>query len=461
MREAPKRPNFLMIVADQHRADMIGAAGKFPVETPNLDALCARGTRFENAFTPLPVCAPARQSMLCGLNPDSYGAYWNFGFFAAASLSPNDYWPSQLQKSGYRTAFFGKWAASQHHGATEFGYDSYTGFAEHSALIAEKFPEHKGHGWFGGKSDLPLEFSKTHWLAGKAAEQIRSYADADEPWHIRVDYTDPHLPCEVSEPFYSRYAEADLPEWGGFSDSLIGKPYIQKQQQLNWGLDGMTWEDWLPCVRNYYGMVSQIDDSIGLMLKALEESGQLDNTVIFYLADHGDTCGSRGMIDKHYILYDDVVKVPLIVCGPAIAQGAVADELVSIGLDLPPTVDALFGVTSPEAQGQSMMPLMRGEHPEDWRKEIVASSNGQQFGFFNQRMLRDHSYKYVWNLTDIDEFYDLTVDPDEKENRIHLPEYADRISAMRKRLAELLKEQGDPFAKSSWLNRQLYEDKKQ
>ena len=70
MREAPKRPNFLMIVADQHRADMIGAAGKFPVETPNLDALCARGTRFENAFTPLPVCAPARQSMLCGLNPD-------------------------------------------------------------------------------------------------------------------------------------------------------------------------------------------------------------------------------------------------------------------------------------------------------------------------------------------------------------------------------------------------------
>jgi hypothetical protein len=76
-------------------------------------------------------------------------------------------------------------------------------------------------------------------------------------------------------------------------------------------------------------------------------------------------------------------------------------------------------------------------------------------------MLRDHSYKYIWNLTDIDEFYDLTNDPDEKENRIHDPEYADRISAMRKRLVKLLKEQGDPFAKSSWLDRQLYEDKKQ
>ena len=167
------------------------------------------------------------------------------------------------------------------------------------------------------------------------------------------------------------------------------------------------------------------------------------------------------MIDKHYILYDDVVKVPLIVCGPQIASGATVDELVSIGLDFPPTMDDLFGITSPKAQGESLLPLMRGENVGGWRKEIVASSNGQQFGFFNQRMLRDHSYKYVWNLTDIDEFYDLVADPDEKVNLIHAPEHAERISAMRKRLAELLKEQGDPFAKSSWLERQLYGDKKQ
>lgn len=450
-----------MIVADQHRADMIGAAGKLPVKTPNLDALCARGARFENAFTPLPVCAPARQSMLCGKNPDSYGAFWNFGFFDAASLEPDGYWPEQLRQSGYQTAFFGKWGASQRHGATEFGYERYTGFDAHHKLIKERFPDVKGHGWFGGKSELPLEFSKTHWLAAQAAETIREYAASDRPWHIRIDYTDPHLPCEVSEPFYSMYEGAELPPWGGAGDSLDGKPYIQKQQLLNWGLDGMTWRDWLPCVRRYYGMVSQIDDSVGMLLRALDESGAADDTVIVYTSDHGDTCGSRGMIDKHYILYDDVVKVPLIAAGPGVCRGTVVDSFVSVGLDFPPTVDELFGVRSPEAQGRSLAPLLRGERPADWRTEITASSNGQQFGFFNQRMLRDSSYKYIWNMTDIDEFYNLVDDPDEKHNLIYEPEQRERVKAMRLRLHALLKEQGDLFVKGGWLDRQLLENQKQ
>ena len=124
-------------------------------------------------------------------------------------------------------------------------------------------------------------------------------------------------------------------------------------------------------------------------------------------------------------------------------------------------MDELFGVRSPEAQGRSLAPLLRGERLADWRTEITASSNGQQFGFFNQRMLRDSSYKYIWNMTDIDELYNLVDDPDEKHNLIYEPEQRERVKEMRLRLHALLKEQGDLFVKGGWLDRQLLENQKQ
>lgn len=454
------KKNLLMLVADQHRADALGCAGKYNIKTPNLDALAADGVRFSNAFTPLPVCAPARQSMLCGLNPDSYGAFWNFGFFDAASLSPSGYWPEKLHDAGYRTAFLGKWSASEKHGAAEFGYDEYIGTGEYGKLRREKYPNAKRGDWFGWKSDIPLDDSETHWLAARAGEKIAEFAASGEPWHIRVDYSVPHLPNEVSEPFASMYDKEEIVPWPGVGDTFEGKPYIQKQQTMSWGLDEMSWEDWVPVVRRYYGMVSQLDDSIGRIIAALKAAGQYENTVIIYTSDHGDTCGDHGMIDKHYILFDDVVKIPYIVVCPEMRRGAVEPAFISGGLDLPPTMDELFGISSPKAQGRSIVPLLRGETPQDWRKEINASSNGQQFGMFNQRMLRGERYKYIWNMTDIDEFYDLEEDPGEKHNLIYADEHRQRISEMRRRLYTLLKEQKDLFIQSGWLDRQLLNDKK-
>ena len=107
-----------------------------------------------------------------------------------------------------------------------------------------------------------------------------------------------------------------------------------------------------------------------------------------------------------------------------------------------------------------MAPLLRGEQVPDWRTGINASSNGQQFGFFNQRMLRDSRYKYIWNMTDVDEFYDTLEDPGETRNLIRAPEHAERIAAMRRELLALLREQGDLFLKGGWLDRQLEEGRK-
>lgn len=454
-----RKPNFLMLVADQHRADCLGCAGQFPVKTPHLDRLAERGVRFENAFTPLPVCAPARQAMLCGENPDSYGAFWNFGFFAAASLSPKGYWPEALANSGYQTAFFGKWSASEDFGPTDFGYQTFVSMQDYEAFCREKYPNRKRPNWFGDTSELPLEHSKTHFLAGNAARFIEEFAKSDAPWHIRVDYTDPHLPCEPSEPFASMYNPADIPPWPGVGDTFEGKPYIQKQQLYSWGIEDMTWADWQPAVARYYAMVSQIDDSIGLMLAALERTGQLENTVILYTADHGDMCGSHGMLDKHYVLFDDVVRVPMIWAGPNIVPGRLENKFVSCGLDLPATINDLLGISAPQGQGASMAPLLAGQDVP-WRTEITASSNGQQFGFFNQRMIRDQRYKYIWNLTDVDEFYDLLHDPGEKQNLIYAPEHKERVASMRRKLLATLREQKDLLVRSGWLDRQLAENKK-
>jgi arylsulfatase A-like enzyme len=185
-----RKPNFLMLVADQHRADCLGCAGQFPVKTPHLDRLAERGVRFENAFTPLPVCAPARQAMLCGENPDSYGAFWNFGFFAAASLSPKGYWPEALANSGYQTAFLGKWSASEDFGPTDFGYQTFVSMQDYEAFCREKYPNRKRPNWFGDTSELPLEHSKTHFLAGHAAVSSRNLQNRMHPgifvWTIRI-----------------------------------------------------------------------------------------------------------------------------------------------------------------------------------------------------------------------------------------------------------------------------------
>ncbi len=450
--------NFLFIVADQFRADAIGAAEKYKISTPNLDRLAAEGVRFTQAYTPLPVCAPARQAMFTGKNPDSTGAFWNYGFFSATSLCPGDYWSGALSDAGYDTVFVGKWNVSQNYKPTDLGYNEYISNDEYNRMKKEKYPDVTRPDWFGATSPIPLEDSKTHWLASRVCEKIERFAHSGRPWHIHLAYTEPHLPNEPSEPFASMYDPDEILPWDGVGDSLEGKPYIQRQQLRSWGIESLTWDDWKASVARYYAMVSQIDDSIGIILKALERTGQLENTVIVFTADHGDMCGSRGMLDKHYVLYDDVVRIPFIVRG---AGQGVCDDMISL-IDLAPSVEDLFGLeVHTDYHGRSFRPLLDGEPPADWRKEVLSSSNGQQFGFYNQRMLRDKEYKYIWNLTDIDELYDLRNDPAEKINLAQSPEYSEVLNGMRRRLYVLLKQQDDPFVGSGWLDRQLLEGRQE
>jgi arylsulfatase A-like enzyme len=237
-------------------------------------------------------------------------------------------------------------------------------------------------------------------------------------------------------------------KWGGFDDTLADKPYIQRQQVRNWNNESRTWDDWEPIVRKYYAQITELDYHIGKIIETLKDQGKYENTTIIFTADHGDMCGNHKMFDKHYVLYEDVIHVPLIIKP---AQGLCEHrvgrtrEYTMHNLELGPTLMELHGI-SPSGMGLhgiSFTGVLSGGRSA--RNEAVSTLNGAQFGLFTQRCIKTDRWKYIWNPTDTDELYDLTVDPWEVDNRINDPECRDSVAFLRKQLLEILCREGDPF----------------
>ncbi|CAG7597722.1 Arylsulfatase [Paenibacillus solanacearum] len=457
-----KRPNLLIIMADQLRYDCVGYSRSYPVHTPNLDRLASEGMGFSHAFTHIPLCCPARQSFMNGRRAETFGGLWNFNIaLPVPGLAPEQYaWPRDLAAQGYRSRYFGKWGVHPEHDPTRYGYERYTGEAEYKRFQTERYPQASyTQGFFGEPDPIPLEDARTHWLARQTADSISELTAAGAPWHIRLNFSEPHPPCRPAGRFAAMYDPAAVPQWHNFRDDFVHKPYIQRQQLLNWQVQDYTWDDWAPVVARYYGMISQVDDAVGSVLRHLEALGIADETIVVFTSDHGDMCGAHRMMDKHYILYDDVVRVPLIIkCPDVIPQGTVSDAFVYNLLDVPPTMLELLGLPVPGSlQGRSLLPLLQGggAAPADWREAVVASYNGQQFGLYTQRMIRNKDWKYIWNTTDVDELYDLAHDPGELNNRIADPVVADILQQLRTGLYRQLVQDGDGLAANHWMKDQL------
>jgi arylsulfatase A-like enzyme len=464
------RPNILLIVSDQHRMDCLGASHDYPVHTPNLDRLAEEGARFGSAYTPIPLCTPARQSLLTGQRPEATGGLWNYDLGPRIpALPPEAYsWPRELQHAGYRSRYIGKWHVNPDHGPTDFGYDSWIPLEDYDAWRAQQHPDQPiSADWFGGIDPVPTQDSRTHWMADRAAEFIReAAADAQQPWHLRLDFLEPHLPCQPTQEFASRYPAESVPEWRDFRDELENKPYIQRQQLLNWEVEDYDWEDWAPVVARYYAIIAQMDDAIGRVLQALEEAGAASDTLVVYTSDHGDMCGSHRMMDKHYVMYDSVVRVPMIMRWPErIKAGTVTEAFAYNTLDLGPTISRITDTAPPSpAHGEPLLEwegtTLKPSRSIESRDHVVSTYNGQQFGLFIQRMIRTRGWKYIWNPTDVDELYDLKNDPAELVNRIDDPESADRLAALRKTLYDQLLEEGDGIVANPWMAKQLQTGRK-
>ena len=454
--------NLLFIMCDQQRYDCIGFSGIRPVKTPNIDKIARNGAFFKNTYTPIPVCAPARQALICGRRPESFGGLWNFGITHPVREISNEDWlySRALKDCGYNTGFLGKWNVSATLKPENYGFDVYVSDSQVNAEINKKYPNiNYKNGYFGDSCPVALEDSHTHILAREANKIINNFAGQDKPWLVNIDFQEPHLPCRPSAPFDTMYKPEDIEKWGGFDDNFVNKPYMHKQQVINWKLEDKSWEEWSRTVALYYGLISQYDDAIGLILKNLEDTGQLDNTVIVYTCDHGDLCGSHRMIDKHYVMYEDLTHVPFIIRADGLIEPQIFDGYAHNCLDFAPTVLDLLGIDKPEniLHGESLAPaLVNGA---DWTRDYAVSSyNGQQFGLYSARCIKSGDYKYVWNLSDIDEFYDLSVDPYELDNLIYDKSRAALIADLRVKLYNELEKCGDPMIR--WTKGQLLEGRK-
>lgn len=459
------RPNILLINVDQQRYDSLGFTGHRLVHTPHLDALAAGGIQFDSAYTPLPVCCPARQSLMSGVMPERHGGLWNYngsGILPVQALSPDrPLWVKSLRQAGYRTAYLGKWHVNPELDPTHFGFESYDDPArpQDAPSPREKYPL-PNNPWpqfpVGAYDPLPLEQCHTHQLA-EACIQKMDELGSDAPWHIRLDFPEPHLPCIPAEPFASMYPPETIPPWENFDESFEGKPFIQRQQPCNWGIDQWSWREWSIYLSGYFGMISQVDDAIGRVIAHLESKGLMQDTLIIYTTDHGDAAGSHRMMDKHYVMYEEEVRVPLIMRWDAkIAPGSICHDFLSHFLDIPVTLLDLMNLPVPaNYQGQSFLPQLFGEASTAPRDCAFSTYYGQQFGLYCQYMVRDRRYKYVWNATDIDECYDLETDPFEMNNLAASPANDDLCRHYRRKVHEVFTGLDDQFINSLWNGRWL------
>lgn len=449
--------NILLIHSDQHRYDCLGANGHPFIQTPALDQLAADGARFTHAFTPSPVCVPARNSLLFGCWPATHGVVANSGTEAEKSPRADlTSFPQVLREAGYWQGMVGKWGVDRHLKPHDVGFDAYVSHGGYGPWRAEQGLEPAPHtnGWFGEVDPhAAAEQTRLGWGADQTRGLLAEAAGQDRPFFIRWDTEEPHLPCLPCEPFASLYPPEAIPPWPSFGDTFEGKPYIQAQQLRTWGLDGWTWEQWAPVVSRYMGVISLLDSQVARVLAELDRLGLAEDTLVVYTCDHGDTCGGHGMIDKHFVLYDDLLRLPFVARWPGrIAPGTVCDEFVVSGLDLAATFVEAAGARRPATfEGVSLLTtLAEGSGRED----VYATYAGSQFGLYSQRCVRDRHYKYVWNATAEDELYDLTVDPGELINRAVDPALAGDLARLRGRLLAWFEETRDPLL-NGWIREQL------
>jgi len=454
------QPNILFLYSDQHRYDCLGGNGHPQLATPYLDRLAGEGTSFTHAFCPAPICVPTRCSLLTGAWPWRHGTVMNFDSESYRPLSKTPaMYPLLLRRQGYCTAHVGRWHVEPGSSPLQFGYDEHVSDTEYVGWRDRQgLPPRPETGWFGGTdADITSDQSFLKWEADQTIGLIRKAGREDRPFLIEWHTVAPHLPNIVPEPFASMYPPDQIAPWPGFHDALEGKPYIQAQQRRTWQVDGWSWRDWAPVVSRYLGEISLYDQQIGRVLGVLDELGLRDNTLVVYTSDHGDLCGSHGMIDKQYVMYDDVVRVPMMARFPGVVPaGYTCNAFVCNSIDLAYTFVALAGAAPPQSfAGRNILQIVDGNDQAP-REDIYSIFVGNQFGLFSQRMVRNRQWKYVWNATAEDELYDLENDPAEIRNLARQAAHGETLRHLRCRLVEWMRQTGDKLL-NQWTERQLLE----
>ena len=486
-----KRPNILWFCTDQQRFDTIHALGNPHINTPNLDRLVEEGVAFTHAFCQSPICTPSRASFLTGRYPGN----------VRGCMNGNEEWgegaplvTALLAENGYDCGLSGKFHLAGAHGREEPRpeNDGYRVF-NWSHDPEDRFPSgHAYADWLAAQgyslrdlredpASIPPELHQTTWCTDRAIEFL-SEKRRQGPWLMSINVFDPHAPFDPPQEYRDRYDSSKMPSPLFRQSDLTSQAVIPGDfQNPSRPPHEFNAQD---VIASYYAMIELIDENVGRLLTALEETGQRENTIIIFTSDHGEMLGDHGLLLKGCRFYEGLVRVPLIISWPG--HFPLQDELVSENepeedgssgeeetaveesedgapgedspapagfvsgalvelIDIAPTLLELAGLSvPPRMQGRSLLPILRGEKQPDHHRDFVRCEfyralnpdipGRERYEGSYATMYRDNRHKIVvYHGHDHGELYDLENDPGEFENLWDDPDYADlRFDLMRR-----------------------------
>lgn len=431
--DAQTQPNMIVVLVDDMRWDEIGAAGHPYVQTPNIDRVASEGAQFTNAFTVNPLCSPSRATILTGQHAHYHGITDNI---ARNELSHElETFPRRLYESGYETAFIGKWHMGNDDSPRP-GFSRWVGLRGQGEALDPVLN-------FDGEREQVVGYV-TDILHDEAIDFISQ--DRDVPFLLYVSHKGLHPNIfqaddgtatgidgsgNASSGFIAAdrhvgmYANEEPPRRPNYGVVPTDKPALMRAIENVPPLSSatVTSDD---IIRDRQEMLMAIDEGLGTMMSRLEALGQLDNTIVVVLSDHGYWYGEHALGAERRMAYEEGIRIPMLIRYPErIAAGTSVDEL-ALTLDLAPTLIEFAGLEIEQVRhGRSLVPHLAGEDVKDWRDSFLVEyytdtvfERMYQMGY---KAVRTDRYKYIRyeDLEGVDELYDLQADPYEMSNIIN------------------------------------------
>jgi arylsulfatase A-like enzyme len=427
--------------------------------------LAREGTCFTRAYTVLPICSPARASMLTGLYPHAHGITENDGRFGGrAGLEPGDWLVHRpLSEAGYRCAWFGKWHLDKSRSAMDYGFEGFSRpgygypyatptyrdyldrmglsppFAEieipgESGLAAgTRIPLADADDWFDFESgaarlDGPAEAHEAFFLAHLAEDWLKSLGG--EPFFLRIDPWGPHPPYVLARPYHGMLEQGVLELSPGFRFDLDGRPPHHRTYRDYWRATlGLDAEGWRRMVVRALEHVALVEAALIGVLDAVDRLGLAESTLVIFTADHGDAVGSNGGVcNKGGLMVEETMRIPLLVRGPGIASGKTCDRLVA-NFDIPPSILQICGLEHDvEFHGMSLYEAT-GKLRDEERKGLMAEHYGLHEPLLQRAYYADR-WKLVVQESGFAELYDLKADPYEMRNLAARPQFRGALEGM-------------------------------
>lgn len=463
--QAAERPNIVFIFADDHATNSISCYGSKINETPNIDRIAKEGMVFENCFCTNALCGPSRAVILTGKFSHINGFQQNGDKFDISQPT----FPKMLRKSGYQMALIGKW----HLRTDPVGFD-YT----------EILPG-QGNYWNPPMIKNGKRVKHTGYVAeiitDLGLDWLKTGRDESKPFMLMLQHKSPHRAFQSGTEYYDLYADTKIPEPPTLFDDyktrgtaahtqdmtiketltprdlkLTPPPRMNKEQLAKWhaffdprnaafkaanlkGKDLVRWK-YQRYIKEYLRCVAAVDDSVGRVLDYLDKAGLAENTVVIYSADQGFFLGEHGWFDKRF-MYEESLRMPFIVRWPGVVKpGSRNDDLVQ-NVDYAETFLDIAGQKIPEdMQGRSLVPLMKGQTPDDWRTAIYyhyyeypsVHEVQRHYGIRTDRYKLMHFYNVgEWEL------YDLKKDPLEMHNIFRDPNSKEILAKLKEQLEDL------------------------